>query len=77
MHSIEHKANPKYQIQFDHDKVEGKEKTSYLPNIIKKMPQTTKNVDVKKEFRLPRDVKFTSDQKFSDLGAMRAALRKN
>ena len=48
-----------------------------LPTVLKPVPRTTKNKNLKEEYRLPKNFKFTSDPNHTNVENIRDQLRRN
>ena len=78
MTTIQHEPNPAYKIELDYDTINNKIQNLELPHILKKQPKTTKNQNIKKDFKhLPQEIKYTNQDKYVDIDKVRSRLRQN
>ena len=76
MTTIQYEPNPAYKIELDYDNVNKKIQNLELPHILKKQAKTTKNQNIKKDFkRLPQEIKYTNQDKYVDIDKVRSRLR--
>ena len=65
-----------YQVEFDSTKVSDASKLWELPNIFKGYQQVTSSIPY--DFKtIPKEIKFSSDQKYDDIDKIRDNLRMN